>query len=94
MGSRVFTPAFPATNAVTGGTRTFSMNAGDVMIPDISFQNYDSTYATKTITQYSGSNTFLNMTVAPTNYEGTTVRIEDQWLKNILICLIQKIGSG
>ena len=79
MGSRVFTPAFPATNAVTGGTRTFSMNAGDVMIPDISFQNYDSTYATKTITQYSGSNTFLNMTVAPTNYEGTTVRIEDQW---------------
>jgi len=79
MGSRVFTPSFPAGNATTGGTRTFTMDEGDVMIPDISFQNTSPTYSTNPITQFSGSFTFLNMTVAPTNYGGTTVQIQDQW---------------
>lgn len=78
LGSRVFTTAFPATSASFGGSREFTMNEGDTMFCTIDFSNNSSTTG-KAFSIISGSNTFLNMTVAPFNYAGTTVKIQDQW---------------
>ena len=79
MGSRVFTNTFPAANATIGGSRIFSMAEGDFLLPKIEFFNYNTTYNGQAFSAVSGSDTFLQMTVAPSVYTGTTVKMNEQF---------------
>ena len=77
FGSRVFDNNTAATASV-GGSRTFEANQGDRFEPYLSFYNYSflngSVYYV-----ISGSNTFFNMTESPSQYTGTTVKMDEQW---------------
>ena len=79
MGSRAFTVAFPAGNATVRGTRQIQLSEGDYFIPVVDFFNNDSSTTGKSFSIISGSDTYLNMTVAPFNYSGTTIDIASQW---------------
>lgn len=69
----------PGQNIVQQGTRTFTMNEGDYIMPFVEWFNYNVTTTMPAFNIVSGSNTFYNMTVAPSNYDGVTVDIADQW---------------
>lgn len=79
MGSRYFAPGFPGTNATFGGSRTFTMNLGDYFIPKVDFYNSNTSLSSQAFTLVSGSNSYLDMTVAPFVFGGTTVEMGAQF---------------
>jgi hypothetical protein len=64
---------------VQSGTRQFTLNEGDYILPFVEWFNYNQSVSQPAFNIISGSNTFYNMTVAPTNYEGVSVDMADQW---------------
>lgn len=64
---------------VQSGTRQFTMNEGDYLIPFVEWFNYNQSVSQPAFNIVSGSNTFLHMTAAPVDYEGVTVNMADQW---------------
>jgi hypothetical protein len=64
---------------VQSGTRQFTLNEGDYILPFVEWFNYNQTVSQPAFNIISGSNTFYQMTVAPSNFDGVTVDIADQW---------------